>query len=104
MALRYGTEPRSPDPFNRMVAERFERYQAALRIAGHRDHAEEDADFGVPADDTLREDYPGLTPTTVPGATTVHTAELPQVIEERKPIIIDTLSYTWGVRSLGRSA
>ena len=28
-------------------------YQAALRLAGHRDHAEEDADFGVPADGNL---------------------------------------------------
>ena len=36
------------DPSNRVYAEQIERYQAALRLAGHRDHAEEDADFGVP--------------------------------------------------------
>jgi len=46
---------------------RFERYQAALRIANYRDDAEEDADFGVAADDSLREEYAGLTPTTIPG-------------------------------------
>jgi adenylate cyclase len=85
-----------PDPSNRMVAERFERYQAALRIAGHRDHAEEDADFGVTADDTLREDYPGLTPTTVPGAVTIHTAEFADLLDVRRPVVIDALLHSWG--------
>ena len=36
------------DPSSRVFAEQIERFQAALRLAGERDHAEEDADFGVP--------------------------------------------------------
>ena len=70
--------------------------RSALRAAGHRDHAEEDADFGVPADGTLRDDYAGLTPTTVPDAKTIHTAEVVQLLGERKPIVIDPLLYSWG--------
>jgi adenylate cyclase len=73
-----------------------ERYQLELRAAGHRDHAEEDANFGVPADRNLREDYAGLTPTTVSGATTINTAQLEQLLREQKPLVIDPLLYSWG--------
>ncbi len=70
-----------------------------LRLAGLRDHAEEDADFGVAADGELRPDLAGLTPTTVPGAATIKTAVLVPFLAERKPIVIDTVNYSWG-RSL----
>jgi len=74
----------------------IENYQLELRAAGHRDHADEDADFGVPADSDLRQDYAGKTPTTVPGARTIRTAELKEFLDERKPIVIDPLLYFWG--------
>jgi adenylate cyclase len=74
----------------------LEPYQMALRAAGHRDHAEEDADFHVPADGNLRDDFAGLTPTAVPGARTIHTAELEQLLGDGKPIVIDPLLYSWG--------
>jgi hypothetical protein len=80
----------------RLFAGQVQRIQAALRLAGLRDHAEEDDDFGVPADDILREDYAGLTPTTAPSATTIRTAELRQLLNERKPVVIDPLLYSWG--------
>ena len=79
-----------------MYAGQLESYQAALRLAGLRDHAEEAADFDVPEDANLRHDYAGLTPITARGATTIHTAELEQLLSERKPIVIDPLLYSWG--------
>jgi adenylate cyclase len=69
--------------------EQIERYRAALRLAGLRDHAEEEADFGVPEDGNLRNRIRGLTPTTAPGATTIRTADLRQLLD-RCPIAIDT--------------
>ena len=36
-----------------VYVEQFRRFQDALRLAGLRDHADEDADFGVPADTAL---------------------------------------------------
>jgi hypothetical protein len=71
------------DPFNTVRArapnvpgspvdrEVYVRIQDALRIAGLRDHAEPDADFGVASDNALHEKLEGQTPTTVAGATTV---------------------------------
>jgi adenylate cyclase len=76
-----------------------ERFQVALRLAGHRDHAEENADFGVVSDDNLHQDdyyLAGQTPTTTPGAQTIRTAELSRFIAEQKPIVIDSLEYFWG--------
>jgi tetratricopeptide (TPR) repeat protein len=87
------------DPSIRVSAEQIERFQAALRLAGHRDHAEEDADFGVTSDDTLHANLAGLTPTTAPGAATIRTPELERLLAERRPIVIDLLGYFWG-RSL----
>jgi adenylate cyclase len=75
------------------------RFQVALRLAGHRDHADEDADFGVVSDDRLHQDdyyLAGNTPTTAPGAQTICTAELSRFLAERKPIVIDSLEYFWG--------
>ena len=74
----------------------YARYQDALRLVGYRDHAEPDADYGVPPDDHLHGDLVGLTPTTVPGAKTILTAELQSLLAERNPLVIDTMLYTWG--------
>ena len=86
------------DPSSRVFAEQIERFQAALRLAGERDHAEEDADFGVAPDDKLHASWnlAGLTPTTVPGVTTIHTAELERLLAEGQSIVIDPLLNSWG--------
>ena len=88
-----------PDDINPVFAGQVREYQEGLRRAGERDHAEEDADFGVPADALLRSNIAGLTPTTAPGGATIRTADLPRFMDERKPVIIDPLLYFWG-RSL----
>ena len=89
-----------PDDYgNPISVAQLESFQAALRLAGHRDHADEDADFGVASDDSLPEDLGRPTPTSVPGATTIHTAQLHRLLTEHKPIIIDPMMYWWG-RSL----
>jgi class 3 adenylate cyclase/TolB-like protein len=71
-------------------------YQDALRLVGHRDHAEPDADYGVPGDDHLHGDLVGLTPTTVPGGRTIVTTELQSLLADQNPLVIDTMLYTWG--------
>lgn len=83
-------------PFNSVYGAQIERFQAALRLAGLRDHAEEDADFDVAPDGMMHADLAGPTPTTVPGAATIRTAELEWLVAERKPIVIDTLLFSWG--------
>jgi hypothetical protein len=61
-----------------------------LRLAGIRDHVEEDADFGLFSDDILHTNYEAPTPTTVPGARTIRTPELARLLEQRKPVVLDT--------------
>lgn len=75
------------------------RLQDALRLAGERDHADEDADFGVASDRLLHGVVAGHTPTTAPGAATIRTADLPRLLADTKPIVIDTMHCSWG-RSL----
>ena len=60
-----------------------------LRQAGIRDHADEDADFGLPADSVLHTEYEAHTPTTAPGARTIGTRDLAVMLEQRKPLVID---------------
>jgi hypothetical protein len=74
----------------------YARYQDALRLVGYRDHAEPDADYGVPADDHLHGDLVGLTPTTVPGGKTILTDKLQALLADQNPLVIDTLLYSWG--------
>ncbi len=85
-----------PDDPNPIFAAQVRAYQEGLRRAGERDHADEDADFGLPADADLRVEYAGRTPTTAPGAITIRTADLPGFLAERKPLVIDPLLYFWG--------
>jgi tetratricopeptide (TPR) repeat protein len=66
------------------------RLHEAMRLAGLRDHAEPDADFGVPSDSVLHQGLAGRTPTSVPGATAVRTADLVALLNQ-KPLVIDTM-------------
>ena len=84
------------DPFSSVSAAQIDDYQAALRLAGHRDHADEAADFGAASDNVLHADFAGPTPTTAPGAVTIRTAELARLLAEQKPIVIDPMMYWWG--------
>jgi adenylate cyclase len=82
-----------------VLAEQVRRFQEGLRLAGERDHANEDADFGVPADAALHDEFAGRTPTEAPGVTTIRTADLARFIADARPVVIDTVTYSWG-RSL----
>jgi len=76
--------------------DQYRRYQDALRAAGERDHAEEDADYAVPMDTDLHNERGGLTPIAAPGATTIRTADLSRLLAETRPVVIDTLANSWG--------
>jgi adenylate cyclase len=84
------------DTSNPVYAEQIKRLQDALRLAGERDHADEDADFGVAADGVLRNQLAGLTPTTTPGVSTIRTKELAALLAEVRPLVIDASYYMWG--------
>ena len=88
-----------PDDLNPTFAVQVRDYQEGLRSAGERDHADENADYGVPSEATLRPGLVGYTPLTVPGAATIRTAELQRLIAERDPVIVDALTY-FGGRSI----
>ena len=75
-----------------VYAAQIRAYQAGLRRAGLRDHADEDADFGVPADRSLHSENAGYTPVEAPGATSVRTAELVQLLAVASPLVIDTVA------------
>ncbi|HSZ88151.1 MAG TPA: adenylate/guanylate cyclase domain-containing protein [Acetobacteraceae bacterium] len=70
---------------------RFASFRDALRVVGMRDHAEEDADFGVASDNVLHQTIWGHTPTTVPGATTIRTPDLARLLTSSTPLVIDTM-------------
>ena len=75
-------------------------FRRGLALAGVRDHAEEDMDFGVPPDSVLHTDLSGRTSTAVPGATTIRTDDLARVLKSGvRPIVLDTVMHFWG-RSL----
>ena len=87
----------SPEELSSPVyVQQIRNYQAALRLAGARDHADEDADFGVPADGSLHSEIAGRTPTEAPGARTIRTAELVALLANVRPLVIDTGSNSWG--------
>jgi adenylate cyclase len=67
----------------------IERVREGLRLAGLRDHVDEDEDFGIVPDSRLRTDLAGTTPLTVPGATTIRTPELAALLQDSKPVVID---------------
>jgi tetratricopeptide (TPR) repeat protein len=78
------------------LAGQVEHLEQGLRLAGLRDHADEDADYGIASDSALTQDLAGLTPTTTPGATTIRTNELVPLLAQRKPLVIDTGTYSRG--------
>ena len=93
----------SPEELSSPVyVQQMRNYQAALRLAGARDHADEDADFGVLADGSLRSEIAGRTPTEAPGARTIRTAELASLLADARPLVIDTVLNSWG-RSVPRA-
>jgi tetratricopeptide (TPR) repeat protein len=79
---------------NPLNAAQVSRMRDGLRAAGIRDHADEDTDAGVPADEVLHTNYEAPTPIAVPGARTIRTPDLAALIEQRKPLVIDT--NPWG--------
>jgi adenylate cyclase len=89
----------SDDQSRTVYWDQIGRFQDALRLAGERDHADEDEDFGVPADAALHGEFAGRTPTEAPGVTTIHTADLSRLPAEARPVVIDTVTDSWG-RSL----
>jgi adenylate cyclase len=70
-------------------------WQAAFRLAGERDHADEDADFGVLPDRILHARLVGYTPTTAPGVRTIRTPDLVQLLAKVRPLVIYP-SDCWG--------
>jgi adenylate cyclase len=84
------------DPGAAVTARQMRAYQDGLRRAGLRDHADEEADFGVPPDAELHQQLAGLTPTTVPSARTISTQELVALLAQQRPVVIDALTYFWG--------
>jgi TolB-like protein/DNA-binding winged helix-turn-helix (wHTH) protein len=79
-----------------VYAQQLRNYQAGLRLAGLRDHADEDAEFDVPPDALLRGEMAGQTPSEAPGVKTIRTAELVGLLPEAQPLVIDTVSNSWG--------
>jgi TolB-like protein/class 3 adenylate cyclase/tetratricopeptide (TPR) repeat protein len=67
-----------------------------LRLAGLRDHADEDAENGIAPDNVLHIDYDAATPGTAPGVRTIRTPDLARLIDEHKPLVLDA-SLPWGM-------
>jgi adenylate cyclase len=84
------------NPSTRIFQTQIANYQEGLRLAGLRDHAEEDADFGVVPDAALRDEPIGYTPTTTPGVTTIRTRELQDLVADRRPVVVDTVALSRG--------
>jgi adenylate cyclase len=74
---------------NQAFTAQIEKVREGLRLAGLRDHVDEDEDFGIAPDSRPRIDLVGYTPRTVPGATVIRTPELVGFIHDVKPVIID---------------
>jgi adenylate cyclase len=79
---------------NPVFAVQAARVREGMRLAGVRDHADEDADFGVASDQALHIDDQARTPTTAPGAGVIRTADLVQFLPQRKPLVLDV--NDWG--------
>ena len=84
------------DTSDSRAVEQIRHYQDGLRLAGERDHADEDADFGVTAEAGLHGSQAGRTPKRAPGATTIRTADVPGLLATLHPVVIDVGNYAWG--------
>lgn len=76
---------------NAVFAAQLERVRDGLRLAGLRDHADEDANFGVPAERRLHDVAWGQTPTTLPGGAVIRTPELARLVQTNPPLVLDTV-------------
>jgi TolB-like protein/DNA-binding winged helix-turn-helix (wHTH) protein/rhodanese-related sulfurtransferase len=79
-----------------IFANQIKHYQEGLRLAGERDHADEDADFGVSSDRELHSTLVGFTPRDAPGTTTIRTSDFFQFLTDARPVVIDTMTDSWG--------
>jgi len=79
-----------------IYAQQIRSYQDGLRLAGLRDHADEDTEFSVPPDGSLHSEVAGQPPTEAPGVNTIRTAELVPLLADTRPLVIDTVSNSWG--------
>ena len=79
---------------NAETLEQINHMRDGMRLAGIRDHADEDADFGLPSDAVLHTNYDSPTPNTVPGARTLRTPDLEKLLDDHKPLVLDT--GRWG--------
>jgi TolB-like protein/tetratricopeptide (TPR) repeat protein len=86
----------SANSTNPVLVTQVARVRDGLRLAGMRDHADEDADPGIASDDVLHTDYDAPTPTTAPGVRTIRTSDLAKLIDQRKPLVLDA-SPPWGM-------
>jgi hypothetical protein len=74
---------------NPVIAAQIAHVQEGFRLADLRDHADEDADFGVVSDNALHVNDEARRPTTAPGAQTIRTTDLAVFLEQRKPLVLD---------------
>jgi PQQ-dependent catabolism-associated CXXCW motif protein len=74
----------------------MERWREGLRLAGLRDHVDEEAEFGIAPEATLQAGSIDLTPATIPGAAKLRTGELAKLIQEQAPVLIDVAADSWG--------
>lgn len=72
-----------------LLGEQLRYVSDGLRLAGLRDHADEDADAGVLSTAELSETLAGLTPISVPGAETIRTDALRRLLAVEKPLVLD---------------
>jgi TolB-like protein/DNA-binding winged helix-turn-helix (wHTH) protein len=83
------------DPDSEREREQIRSYQDALKEAGHRDHLDPDVDFSVTPDDVLHSELEAGTPTMAPGVTTLNTERLAAMLNNEKPLVIDTMDASW---------
>ena len=66
-----------------------------MRLAGQRDHADEDAGFGVPTEGLLHSEVAGRTPKEATGVRTIRTTDLVPLLAAARPLVVDTVLYSW---------
>jgi adenylate cyclase len=82
---------------NAAFAAQIDRVRDGLRTAGLRDHVDENEDGVAAASPELFAGRWSLTPKTIPGARTVRTAELPDLLSVPKTIVIDAANGSWTI-------
>ena len=80
---------RIPPYYDSQRQQQERRIADGLRKAGLRDHLDETADYHIPSLPLLHSTQYGLTPTSVPGATTITTDQMVRLLES-KPLVLTT--------------